>query len=174
MRSRTSRGVPEWSGGKDLYMGSHVLVTGQVSGSPVLYRDHRKGPGGPPGGATCPGGLRGLKVEGNQPLVGWGAPLGPPPAPRVGNPRGGGRPTWLGEQATPLGAHHEGPAGPLLPSSPAVLGEALQDCHAPPPPPRHCAVGSPSTSPFPLLDQEGEDAFPIVRVLNAEVPSVRR
>ena len=60
MRSRTSRGIPEWSGGKDLYMGSPVLVTGQVSGSPVLYRDHRKGPGGPPGGATCPGGAHGL------------------------------------------------------------------------------------------------------------------
>jgi hypothetical protein len=25
MRSRTSQGVPEWSGGKDLYMGSHIL-----------------------------------------------------------------------------------------------------------------------------------------------------
>ena len=32
MRSRTSRGVPEWSGGKYLYMGSPVLVTGKVSG----------------------------------------------------------------------------------------------------------------------------------------------
>ena len=32
MRSRTSRGVLEWSGGKDLYMGSPVLVTGKVSG----------------------------------------------------------------------------------------------------------------------------------------------
>ena len=32
MRSRTSRGVPEWSGGKDLYMGSPVLVTGKVLG----------------------------------------------------------------------------------------------------------------------------------------------
>ena len=32
MRSRTSRGVPKWSGGKDLYMGSPVLVTGKVSG----------------------------------------------------------------------------------------------------------------------------------------------
>ena len=44
-----------------------------------MYRDHLKGPGGPPGGATCPGGARGLKVEGNQPLVGWGASLGLPP-----------------------------------------------------------------------------------------------
>ena len=67
----------------------------------VLYRDHRKGPGGPPGGATYPGGPRGLKVEGNQPLVGWGAPLGPPPhAPRVGNPRGE-FPLALGGKATP-------------------------------------------------------------------------
>ena len=33
MRSRTSRGVPEWSGGKDLYMGSPVLVTEKVSGA---------------------------------------------------------------------------------------------------------------------------------------------
>ena len=39
MRSRTSRGVPEWSGGKDLYMGSHILATGKVLGFPVLYRE---------------------------------------------------------------------------------------------------------------------------------------
>ena len=31
MRSRTSRGVPEWSGGKDLYMGSLILVAEKVS-----------------------------------------------------------------------------------------------------------------------------------------------
>ena len=60
-----------------------------------MYRDHRKGPGGPPGGATYPGGPRGLKWEGNQPLVGWcGPPLGPP-APRVGNPRWRGAPHLL-------------------------------------------------------------------------------
>ena len=43
-----------------------------------MYRDHRKGPGGPPGGATYLGGPHGLKWEGNQPLVGWCAPLGLP------------------------------------------------------------------------------------------------
>ena len=32
MRSGTSRGVPEWSGGKELYIGSQVLATGKVSG----------------------------------------------------------------------------------------------------------------------------------------------
>ena len=31
MRSRTSRGVPKWSGGKDLYIGSLILVAGKVS-----------------------------------------------------------------------------------------------------------------------------------------------
>ena len=39
-----------------------------------MYRDHRKGPGGPLGGATYPEGPHGLKWEGNQPLVGWCAP----------------------------------------------------------------------------------------------------
>ena len=53
---------------------------GKFRGLPVLYRDHRKGPGDPPGGATYPGGPHGLKVEGNQPLVGWAPPPhGPPP-----------------------------------------------------------------------------------------------
>ena len=43
-----------------------------------MYRDHQKGPGGPPGGATYPGGPHGLKWEGTQPIVGWGAtPKGP-------------------------------------------------------------------------------------------------
>ena len=41
------------------------------------------------------------------------------------------------------------------------------------PPPRHRAAGSPSTSPSPLLDQEGGDVIRSVRVLNAEVLSVR-
>ena len=44
-----------------------------------MYRDHRKGPEGPLGGATYPGGPRGLKWEGNQPLVGWAPPMGLPP-----------------------------------------------------------------------------------------------
>ena len=86
-----------------------------------MYRDHRKGPGGPPGGATYPGGPRGLKVEGNQPLVGWGAPLGLPPAPRVGNPRVGGAPLDLGGKFPPLGRRPPwrldllGPAPPRSP-----------------------------------------------------------
>ena len=46
------RGVPEWSGGKDLYMGSLILVAGKVSHFIGIV------PGVPKGvqGSTCPGG----------------------------------------------------------------------------------------------------------------------
>ena len=78
MRSRTSRGVTEWSGGKDLYMGSPYTVTGIVQGVSVLYRDHRRDSEGLPGGSTCPGGPYQLYMETDQPLSGLGvSPLGP-------------------------------------------------------------------------------------------------
>ena len=32
MISQMSRGVPDWSGGEDLYMGSHHTVTGSIRG----------------------------------------------------------------------------------------------------------------------------------------------
>ena len=41
-------------------MGSPYSVVGSVRGFIVLYRDHRKGSEGPPGGSTCPGGPYGL------------------------------------------------------------------------------------------------------------------
>ena len=47
-------------------------------------------------------------------------------------------------------------------------------CDALHPPPRRRAAGSSSTSPSPLLDQEGGYVSCPVRVLNTEVPSVRR
>ena len=86
-----------------------------------MYRDHRKGPGGPPCGATYPGGPHGLKWEGNQPLVGWCAPLAPL---RLGLETLGvrGASTCLGGQATPLAAAPppsrwdlEGPEPPWTP-----------------------------------------------------------
>ena len=83
MRSRTSRGVPEWSGGKDLYIGSPVSAIGTSFGVIGIVPGHRKGPGGPPGGATYPGGSHGLKWEGIQPKVGWGATSLMAHAPRV-------------------------------------------------------------------------------------------
>ena len=47
--------------------------------------------GGPPGGATCLGGLNGLNKGGNQPPSGLVRPQGPK-VPRVGNPRGAAAP----------------------------------------------------------------------------------
>jgi hypothetical protein len=71
MRSRTSRGVPEWSGGKDLYIGSPVSATGKVSGKigivpgpPEGSRGStgwghlsRRAPWAEVGGEPAPGGL---------------------------------------------------------------------------------------------------------------------
>ena len=167
-----------------------------------MYRDHRKGPEGPPGGASYPGGPRGLKWEGNQPLVGYCTPhLGPL---RLGlETLGGGahhlpwgalhppgrRPLGrlhLPGSAPPLGAYikegrGEGSRTPcvLAPPSPATpRPPPAAACRSPAgvllhPPPRRCAAGSSSTSPSPLLDQEGGDVIRSVRVLNAEALSVR-
>ena len=115
-------------------------------GISVLYRGHRRGSGGPPGGATPLGGPHGPQGARNQPLVGWCAPPGPPHAPRVGNPRGGGAPLALGGKP-PLGrrppsrSHLEGPA-PLAPSpiNRGVRG-GLQ----------HTTKAQPLPSPTPLL-----------------------
>ena len=95
-----------------------------------MYRDHRKGPGGPPGGATYPGGPRGLKWEGNQPLVGWAPPHGPPPM-RLGLQTlgWGGFPLALGGKA-PLGRRPPNPrwvfGRPPRPRGPIYRGEGGQ------------------------------------------------
>ena len=168
-----------------------------------MYRDHRKGPGGPPSGATCPRRLRGPSVGGDQPLGGLvrppqggqgaresgrgrtlvqmglkahlvGAsplsPLGRLPKPHlglaaplgVGNPKGGAAPPspyiYLRHWSIPTDENLSLLAQPYLSpfSSPTVLGEALQDCHAPPSPPRRCAAAGwslPQPLPLSLLDQ---------------------
>ena len=43
MRSRMSRGVPEWSGGEELYIGSPVSATGEVSGGTGIIPGPPKG-----------------------------------------------------------------------------------------------------------------------------------
>ena len=62
-----------------IYIWEVLIRSPEVFGGlSVLYRDHRKGSGGPPGGSTCPGGPYGLCMERDQPLSGLGAsPLGP-------------------------------------------------------------------------------------------------
>ena len=69
-----------------------------------MYRDHRRGSGGPPGGSTCPGGPYGLCVERDQHLSGLGAsPLGHMRL-GFGGTLKGGRPLALGGKETPLAA----------------------------------------------------------------------
>ena len=169
-----------------------------------MYRDHRKGPGGPPGGATCPGGPRGLKVEGNQPLVGWGAPLGPPPM-RLGlGTLGGSFPLALGGKA-PLPPFGRRPPleipSPWAGAPPGGLYKggggraATHSLGRLPPPLQHLSLSRrssakpcrrPATSTttpsccwisinlsFPLAGSRRRRRRCTVRVLNAEVPSVR-
>ena len=100
MRSRTSRGVPEWSGGEELYIGSPVSATGKVLGVTGIVP-------GPP--------------EGSRGSTGWGHLSRRAPWAEVGRepaPSGLGAPPWasplrlglgtLGEGAPPLalGARH--------------------------------------------------------------------
>ena len=204
MTSRMSRGVPEWSGGKDLYMGSPVLVIGKVSGAIGNVP-------GPPGGsrgstkwghmlqrhtwakyerAPAPRWARAPPTMAHAPRRGEGAnpkgrwalrpilpappsppPLWPPPIDGFGaaTPLGVGTLEGAHPPPSPLyivevfGATHRtsldlSMAQPCISpsSSPAVLGEALQDCHAPPPPPCHCAAAGrslPQPLPLSLLDQ---------------------
>ena len=54
MISQTSLGVLEWFGGKDLYMGSHILVAGKVSGIIGIVPGVPERIPGVPGGYTCP------------------------------------------------------------------------------------------------------------------------
>ena len=92
MRSRMSRGVLEWSRGKDLYMGSPVSVTGIVSGVINIVPGPPKGVRGSTGWGHLPRGTKWAES-------GWEpAPSGlvhpPPKGPRrlgFGNHRGGGR-----------------------------------------------------------------------------------
>ena len=71
IRSRTSRGVPEWLGGKDSYIGSDDLIVRSVSGVTGNVP-------GPSGRATSPKVLHGPRVDGNQ-LLGGLVRLGAPP-----------------------------------------------------------------------------------------------
>ena len=122
MRSRMSRGVPEWSEGKDLYIGSPVSATGKVSGVIGIV------PGPPEGsrGSTGWGHLsrRAPWAEsGREPaLSGLGRPpWASPHAPRVGSPRG--------SSALPWGARH--PYPPTWPPPP--LGDPISQGWRTPP-----------------------------------------
>src|SRR3954466_14930818 len=101
MRSWTSRGVPEWSGGKDLYMGSCHTDTGIVRGHIGIV----PGPPEGPRGSTGRGHLsrRGSWAGGGREPAqrgGVGRPPRGPGAPGLGGPLKGG-PPFLGGKAPP-------------------------------------------------------------------------
>ena len=81
MRSRTSRGVPEWSGGEELYIGSPVSATWKVSGVTGIVP-------GPP--------------EGSRGSIGWGHLSRRAPWAEVGK---GSRPWWAGAPTLGLPLH---------------------------------------------------------------------
>ena len=202
MRSRTSRGVPEWFGGKELYIGSVVSAIRKVSGSPGIVPGPPEGSRGSTGWGHLSRRAPWAEVGGEPAPSGLVRPPLGPPATRVGNPRGG-RTTCLGGHSTPLAAaplgdsHLQGrrPPGGLYKGGGREGSRTLESWRLPPPatplpppavawrspagvllhpPPRRRAAGSSSTSPSPLLDQDGGDVTLTVRVLNAEMPSVRR
>ena len=183
MRSRTSRGVPEWSGGKELYIESAVSAIGKVSGSPGIVPGPPEGSRGSTGWGHLSRRAPWAEVGGEPAPSGLVHPPLGPPAPRVGNPRVGGRlhlpwgalhppwppPPWeiaSPRAGAPLGAYikegrGEGSRTPcvLAPPSPATPRPPPAAAWRSPagvllhPPPRRCATGSSSTSPSPLLDQ---------------------
>ena len=61
IRSRTSRGVPKWSEGKELYIGSAISTIGTSFGVTGIVPGPPEGSRGPPGGATYPEGHMGCR-----------------------------------------------------------------------------------------------------------------
>ena len=203
MRSRTSRGVPEWSGGKDLYMGSPVSgigtsfgVIGIVPGPPEGSRGStgwghlsRRAPwaavgrepalsglGRPPLGLPLRLGLETLRV-GGAPLALGGKPPPWPPPPLRWDLQGGRRPPRTPiNSGGEVGQQQHSPWRLPLPlqhlSLPLVLGEALPGSryfH------HHAVVLLDLHQLLPSLAGSRRRRRPrSVRVLNAEVPSVRR
>src|SRR3954470_17044626 len=110
MRSRTSRGVSEWSGGKELYIESAVLAIGTSFGVIGIVPGPPEGPGVHRVGPPASEGPHGLYEEGNQPKVGWCASPPRAHAPRVGgggNPKGG-PPPCLGRKPPSLAGAPQG------------------------------------------------------------------
>ena len=101
MRSRTSREVPEWSGGKDLYMGSLILVAGKVSHFISIVPGVPKGVRGSTKGAHQPRGA--TWAVGGAPWPTWAKGTSPKRPMRQGNlgreesSRGKAPPRCLGE-----------------------------------------------------------------------------
>ena len=205
MRSRTSRGVPEWSGGKDLYIGSLILVAGKVShfigivpGVPKGVRGSTKGVH-QPRGATWAVGVCALAYmgQGHHPQEAHAPRDKERKSPKgVRHLRGA-----LGRRDSSLAAPFLGGRAKAAPPSPLALyivggreGSRTQvpRAYLPPvtPPPPRLRLAKPCRDPAastttpsccwisinlssPLAGSRRRRRRCSVRVLNAEVPSVR-
>ena len=132
MRSRTARGVPEWSGGKDLYMGRTYSVAESVRGFIGIVLGPPKGFRG----STCPGEPYGRYMEG-EPAPRWAGRQTPKGPMRLGLKTlgEGAPPPCLGGKSPPPGCHPpsrldlEGPApSPLHPINRWGVGGLQQPC----------------------------------------------
>src|SRR4051812_44112683 len=106
MRSRTSRGVSEWSGGKELYIGSAVLAIGTSFGVIGIVPEPPKGSRGSTGWGHLPRGA--TWALGGAPWPTWAKGNRPqgahaPRVPKGKSPTsgrhllgalGGGNPPW--------------------------------------------------------------------------------
>ena len=104
MRSRTSRGVPEWSGGEELYIGSAVSAIGKVSGSPGIVPGPPEGSRGSTGWGHPSRRAPWAEVGGEPAPSGLVHPLGPPLRLGLGTLGEGAPPLALGGKAPPLAA----------------------------------------------------------------------
>ena len=86
MRSRTSRGVPEWSGGKELYIGSAISAIGTSFGVTGIVPGPPEGSRGPTGWGHLPRGA--TWAVGGAPWPTWAKGTSPKRPMRLGNPRG--------------------------------------------------------------------------------------
>ena len=86
MRSRTSRGVPEWSGGKELYIGSAISAIGTSSGVTGIVPGPPEGSRGSTGWGHLPRGA--TWAVGGAPWPTWAKGTSPKRPMRLGNPRG--------------------------------------------------------------------------------------
>ena len=114
MRSRTSRGVPEWSGGEELYIGSPVSATGKVSGVIGIVPGPPEGSRGSTGWGHLSRRAPWAEVGREPALSGLGRPpLGLPLRLGLETLGVGGAPLGLGGKPTPpRRSHLPGPAPP--------------------------------------------------------------
>ena len=139
MRSRTSRGVPEWSGGKDLYMGSPVSGTGTSFGVIGIVPGPPEGSRGSTGWGHLPRGA--TWAVGGAPWPTWAKGTSPKRPMRLGNPRG---------KSPQRGRHLRGALGRMDSSLPSWPPHQRPSGGWPPP----LGVGNPkggAALPFPYI-----------------------